>query len=115
MAVSSDYASFAARDSAELADLSGVREVVDRMVRLYEQCHASDQFSFRILLPRDEKSQSKAKKIGFALQGEFILALRKRNLVPVVQEVKYVHDARHYGWLLASPKVLEAIGKGTRQ
>jgi hypothetical protein len=70
------------------------------------------KFSFRILLPRDPKSTKKAKNLGLALQGEFLLGLRKRKLVPNVREVRYMHDEHHYGWLLANPQVFEQFEKG---
>ena len=70
------------------------------------------KFSFRILLPRDPKSTKKAKNLGLALQGEFLLGLRKRKLVPNVREVRYMHDEHHYGWLLANPEVYEQFEKG---
>ena len=70
------------------------------------------KFSYRILLPRDQKSTVRAKRLGLAFQGEFILGLRRRNVVPIVREVRYVHDEHHYGWLLANPQVFEKFEKG---
>jgi hypothetical protein len=81
------------------------------MVEEYIMQGSQGKFSYRILLPRDQKSTAKAKKIGLAFQGEFVLALRKRNLVPRVREVRYVHDESHYGWLLADPEVYERFEK----
>jgi hypothetical protein len=72
----------------------------------------SDKFSYRILLPRDPKSTATAKKIGLAFQGEFVLGVRRRNVVPRIREVRYIHDESHYGWLLASPEVYEHFEKG---
>jgi hypothetical protein len=80
------------------------------MVEAYVS-NSQDQFSYRILLPRDQKSTAKAKKMGLAFQGEFMLGLRKRNVVPKVREVRYVHDESHYGWLLTSPEVYERFEK----
>jgi hypothetical protein len=50
--------------------------------------------------------------IGLAFQGEFLLGLRKRHVVPNVREVRYIHDEHHYGWLLANPEVYEQFEKG---
>jgi hypothetical protein len=32
-------------------------------------------------------------------------------LVPRVREIRYLHDEEHYGWLLASPEVVEHFEK----
>jgi hypothetical protein len=63
------------------------------------------------LLPRGEKLTGKAKKLGVAFQGEFLLGLRRKNLAPKVRELRYLHDEEHYGWLLASPQVFEQFEK----
>jgi hypothetical protein len=100
----------------ETIDLSGtsstIRETVDRMVEAYLKKEPLGKFSYRILLPRDPKSTRKAKTIGHAFQGEFLLGLRKRNVVPNVREVRYIHDDHHYGWLLANPQVFEQFENG---
>ena len=54
------------------------------MVEAYLTQQPLGTFSFRILLPRDPKSTKKAKTIGLAFQGEFLLGLRKRKVVPNV-------------------------------
>lgn len=108
----SSYARFPVIETIDMREASDIRQAVDRMVEAYV---AQDlgRFSYRILLPRDQKSTAKAKKIGLAFQGEFVLGLRKRNVVPNVREVRYVHDESHYGWLLASPEVYERFEKGS--
>jgi hypothetical protein len=100
----------------ETIDLSGtsstIRQAVDRMVEAYLTQEPLGKFSYRILLPRDQKSNRKAKMIGLAFQGEFLLGLRKRNVVPNVRDVRYIHDEDHYGWLLANPQVFEQFENG---
>jgi hypothetical protein len=100
----------------ETIDLSGtsvtIRQAVDKMVEDYLAQEPLGKFSYRILLPRDQKSTRKAKMIGLAFQGEFLLGLRKRSVVPNVREVRYIHDEHHYGWLLANPHVYEQFEKG---
>jgi hypothetical protein len=100
----------------ETIDLSGtsytIRQAVDRMVEAYLKKEPLGKFSYRILLPRDQKSTRKAKQIGLAFQGELLLGLRRRNIVPNVREVRYIHDEHHYGWLLANPQVFEQFEKG---
>jgi hypothetical protein len=82
------------------------------MVEAYLTQQPMGKFSYRLLLPRDPKSTKTAKTIGLAFQGEFLLGLRKRKIVPNVRELRYVHDERHYGWLLANPEVYEQFENG---
>ena len=108
----STYSRFPVIETIDLSSTSTVREAADRMVEEYLIQQPLGKFSFRILLPRDPKSTKKAKNLGLALQGEFLLGLRKRKLVPNVREVRYMHDEHHYGWLLANPEVYEQFEKG---
>jgi len=82
------------------------------MVEAYLAQDPMGKFSYRILLPRDQKSPRNAKMIGLAFQGEFLLGLRRRNVVPNLREVRYIHDEHHYGWLLANPQVYEQFENG---
>lgn len=107
------YARFPVLETIDIRETSDIRRAVDRMVEAYVAQESQGNFSYRILLPRDEKSTAKAKKIGLAFQGEFVLGLRKCNVVPKVREVRYVHDESHYGWLLANPEMYEQFEKGT--
>ena len=106
------YSRFPVIETIDLSSTSTVREAADRMVEEYLIQQPLGKFSFRILLPRDPKSTKKAKNLGLALQGEFLLGLRKRKLMPNVREVRYMHDQHHYGWLLANPEVYEQFEKG---
>ncbi|MEW6604297.1 MAG: hypothetical protein AB1351_06360 [Thermoproteota archaeon] len=108
----SPYSRFPVIETIDIREASDIRHAVDRMVEAYVS-DSQGKFSYRILLPRDQKSTAKAKKIGFAFQGEFVLGLRKRNVIPMVRDVRYVHDENHYGWLLANPEVYERFEKGT--
>ena len=67
------YGRFPVIDTIDLSGKSTVREAVDRMVEAYLAQQPLGEFSFRILLPRDPKSTKKAKTIGIAFQGEFLL------------------------------------------
>ncbi len=107
------YARFPVIETIDLGGTSStIRQAVDRMVEDYLRQESLGKFSYRILLPRDQKSNRKAKMIGLSFQGEFLLGLRKRNVVPNVREVRYIHDEHHYGWLLANPQVYEQFEKG---
>jgi len=107
------YDRFPVIETIDLRDASDIRRAVDKMIDSYASQELNGKFSYRILLPRDPKSAAKAKRIGLAFQGEFILGLRKRNILPKVREVRYVYDKDHYGWLLASPEVYEQFERGT--
>ena len=105
------YSRFPVIETIDLNSTSTVREAADRMVEAYLKQQPLGKFSFRILLPREPKSTKKAKTLGLAFQGEFLLGLRKKKVVPNVREVRYIHDEHHYGWLLASPQVFEQFEK----
>ncbi|MGI0048033.1 MAG: hypothetical protein ACREAW_00690 [Nitrososphaera sp.] len=109
----SPYVRFPVLETIDVRDSSDIRRAVDRMVEAYVAQGSQGNFSYRVLLPRDQKSAAKAKRLGLAFQGEFVLGLRKRNVVPKVREVRYVHDESHYGWLLADPDVHERFEKGS--
>ena len=107
------YARFPVIETIDLSQTSSaVQQAVDKVVEAYLTQEPLGKFSYRILLPRDPKSTRKAKMIGLAFQGEFLLGLRKRKVVPNLQEVRYIHDEHHYGWLLANPQVVEQFEKG---
>ncbi len=107
MTASSSYPNFPVHETIDLQEISDIRRAVDKMVEAYVRQSNTGEFSYRILLPKGEKQTSKAKRIGFTFQGEFVLGLRKRNIVPNIREVRYIHDENHYGWLLANPEVFE--------
>lgn len=103
--MTSRYADFPVQATFHISEISDIRQAADKMADSYVQ--NSDEFSFRMLLPRGEKLTGKAKKLGMTFQGEFVLTLRKRNIVPIVRDLRYVHDDDHYGWLLASARVFD--------
>ena len=111
--MTSPYAVFPAHETIDIREIFDVRRAVDRLVEAYVQQSANASFSYRILLPRGERLAGKSKRIGLSFQGEFVLGLRKKNLVPRVREIRYLHDEAHYGWLLASPEVIERFEKKT--
>lgn len=105
--MTSRYATFPVKETIELAEISQIRRIADRMVEAYATMPES--FSYRILLPRGDKSTGKAKRLGISLQGEFILGVRRKNFVPRVRELRYLHDESHYGWLLADPAIFDSF------
>jgi hypothetical protein len=106
------YVKFPVIETIDLGGTSTIRQAVDRMVEAYLAKDPIGKFSYRILLPRDQKSTRNARMMGLAFQGEFLLGLRRRNVVPKLREVRYIHDEHHYGWLLANPQVYEQFEKG---
>ncbi len=106
------YIRFPVNETIDLSETPSIRHVVDRMVEAYLAQEPLGKFSYRILLPRNQQSNAMTKRLGLAFQGEFILGLRRRNVVPNVKEVRYIHDEHHYGWLLANPEVFEQFEKG---
>jgi len=109
---SSPYTRFPVLETIDIREVSDIRRAVDKMAAAYATQESADRFSYRILLPRDQKSTANAKRMGLVFQGEFVFALRKRNIVPKVREVRYIHDESHYGWLLANSEVYERFEKG---
>lgn len=105
------YSRFPVIETIDLSTTSTVREAADRLVEAYLTQQPLGKFSFRVLLPRDPRSTKKAKTLGLALQGEFLLGLRKQKVMPNIREVRYIHDEHHYGWLLANPQVYEQFEK----
>lgn len=103
--MTSRYVDFPVQETFHITEISDIRQAADRMADSYAQ--NSDVFSFRVLLPRGEKLTGKAKKLGMTFQGELVLTLRRRNIVPIVRDLRYVHDEEHYGWILASTKVFD--------
>ena len=103
--MTSKYASFPVIDTIDLRDIADIRSAVDKLADAYEK--ASEEFSFRLLLPRGDNLTSKTKKLGMTFQGEFIITIRKRGIMPKVRDLRYVHDEEHYGWLLASSEIFE--------
>src|ERR671921_1125345 len=106
------YIKFPVIETIDLSGSTTIRQAVDRMVEAYLAQDPIGKFSYRLLLPRDQKSTRKAKMLGLAFQGEFLLGLRKRHVLPNVREVRYIHDEHHYGWLLANPEVFEQFENG---
>lgn len=110
--VSEVYRSFPVIETADLVDYTCIEETVKKMVDTYMAKSESHEFSYRLLLPRGDKSTTKAKKMGLQVQAHFLLSLRARNAKPNLKEIRYLHDANHYGWLLVDPIIFDkGVGK----
>jgi hypothetical protein len=95
----------------EISDISHVLKAVENIVNVYSQNIDRSDFSYRILLPRDPNSNSNlsAKKLGPAVQAELLLSFKKIGAKPRLREIRYIHDAGHYGWLFLSESLAEEI------
>jgi hypothetical protein len=103
------YINFPVCETIDIKEVSDIRNAVDRMVEAYEYLNKSANFSYRLLLPKGEKTNEKARKIGLMVQAEFLLALKKKQLKLNVREIRYIHDETHYGWILANPEILSTL------
>ena len=103
------YINFPVCETIDIKEVSDIRNAVDRMVEAYEYLNKSANFSYRLLLPKGEKTNVKARKIGLMVQAEFLLALKKKQLKLNVREIRYMHDETHYGWILANPEILSTL------
>jgi hypothetical protein len=105
---SSLYRNFPVHETIDITDLSDIPKAVVNMVKAYAYLNERGEFSYRLLLPRGEKSlTSKAKKIGLVLQAELLLGLKNNKLKVNLKEIRYIHDENHYGWLLFNPTIQE--------
>lgn len=105
---SSLYTNFPVHETIDITDLSDIPKAVVNMVEAYAYLNEQGKFSYRLLLPRGEKSLTiKAKKIGLVLQAELLLALKNNKLKVNLKEIRYIHDENHYGWLLFNPAMHE--------
>ena len=86
-----------------LEKIEQVRSVCDGMIHDYIKLEPTNDFTYRILLPRLKNNNNKlAKKIGLSLQLEFTSQLRKRKLKIKMKEIRYIHDTTHFGWILTT-------------
>ena len=91
-------------------EMSDVHNVAAEIVNAYIKLNPERKFSYRILLPRrEDTSNSLARKLGLAIQGEILLTMKKFGLKPSIKEIRYLHDEAHYGWLLMGPEYMNDV------
>lgn len=83
-----------------LEKLEQVQSVCDSMILDYISLEQTNDFSYRILLPRNKENNKLAQKLGLSLQLEFTSQLRKRKLKTKMKEIRYIHDTKHFGWII---------------
>jgi hypothetical protein len=87
---------------------SEIRPMIDRFIDCYGKSE-SGEFSCRILLPRHLKSENDVKRLGAIIHSEIMFSLKKNKLTMNFRDIRYIHDADYYGWLLLNPKVAEKL------
>ncbi len=95
----------------EVFDFKDIKKTVSRLIDLYINNYEKDNFSSRIILPRDEKNLNKTRRIGIAIQSEFSLVLKRKKMDIQLREIKYIHNDKQFGWLLLHPQVFESLKK----
>jgi hypothetical protein len=98
--------------TTEVKEMSDVHKLAVDIVDAYVELNPKRKFSYRILLPRSGDSNSLARKLGLAVQGEILLTMKKHRLKPSIKEIRYLHDEAHYGWLLMDPDFMDDVIKG---
>jgi hypothetical protein len=99
---------FPAKLTFKISELSEIRQMIDKFVEYYRRSD-SGEFSCRILLPRHLKSENDVKRLGTTIYSEIMLSLKKNKLTMNLRDIRYIHDADNYGWLLLNPKVAEKL------
>jgi hypothetical protein len=101
------YVDFPVLETIEIKEIAYIHEAINKMVQTYAVTNDAPEFSYRLLLPRGEELTTQSKRIGMTARAEFLLSLRTKKLKPNLREIRYVHDADHYGWLLVDPTVYD--------
>lgn len=100
MSSSSFWREFPVKKTLVLDKLEQVKSVCDTMILDYHKLLSTNDFSYRILLPRKEDNNNLARKIGYTLQSEFTSQLRQRKIKTKMREIRYIHDTKHFGWII---------------
>lgn len=101
------YKNLVVHKTIEVSNTQRIDKIANDMVEDYIALRESNEFSYRILLPRNEKERNSAKNIGLNIQLEFLSQLKKKKINVKLREIKYIHDSNHYGWLLLSSDLLK--------
>lgn len=101
------FRNFPVYKTVEMSHEEDINKITESMVEDYILLAKEHKFSYRILIPRNEKNNSYAKKIGLNIQLYFLGELRKRKIKVILRDIKYIHDPQHYGWLLLNSEIYE--------
>ena len=100
MSSSTFWRDFPVHKTLLLEKLEQVKSVCNSMILDYISLVQTNDFSYRILLPRNEENNKLAKTIGLSLQLEFTSQLRQRKIKTRMREIRYIHDTNHFGWII---------------
>ena len=92
----------------KISQVSEIKSMIDKFIEYYRRSE-SEEFSCRILLPRHLKSENDVKSLGTTIYAEIMLSLKKNKLIANLRDIRYIHDANNYGWLLLNPKIAEKL------
>ncbi|RPI83304.1 MAG: hypothetical protein EHM34_05535 [Nitrosopumilales archaeon] len=99
---------FPVKLTIKISQVSEIKSMIDKFIEYYRRSE-SEEFSCRILLPRHLDSENDAKRLGATIHTEIMLSLKKNKLAMNLRDIRYIHDANTYGWLLLNPKVAEKL------
>ena len=105
---SNQLVNFPAKLTYKINDVSEIRPMIDEFIDHYRKSE-SGEFSCRILLPRHLKSDNDVKRLGATIYAEIMLSLKKNRLIANLRDIRYIHDAHNYGWLLLNPEMAEKL------
>lgn len=105
---STKLVNFPAKLTYKISDISEIRPMIDEFIDHYRKSE-SEEFSCRILLPRRLKSDDDVKRLGATIYAEIMFSLKKNKLIANLRDIRYIHDANSYGWLLLNPKMAEKL------
>lgn len=92
----------------KISQVSEIQSMIDKFIEYYRRSE-SEEFSCRILLPRQLESENDVKRLGATIHTEIMLSLKKNKLAMNLRDIRYIHDANTFGWLLLNPKVAEKL------
>jgi len=105
---SSQLVNFPVKLTLKISEVSEISPMVDKFIEYYRKSE-SGEFSCRILLPRNLKSENDVKRLGATVHSEIMFSLKKNKLTMNFRDIRYIHDTDNYGWLLLNPKVAEKL------
>lgn len=92
----------------KISEVSEIKSMIDKFIEYYRR-YESEEFSCRILLPRHLESENDVKRLGATIHSGIMFALKENKLAMNLRDIRYIHDANTYGWLLLNPKVAEKL------
>ena len=105
---STQLVNFPVKLTFKISKVSEIRPMIDKFIEYYRESE-SGEFSCRILLPRDLKSEGDVKRLGATIHSEIMFSLKKNKLTLNLRDIRYIHDTDNYGWLLLNPKAAEKL------